>query len=162
MGYYGSLAIIIIWLRLKGRAVAVVGVFPHHVSHQSIQLRTQEMADENRVGTSLSDKNHKSSSDDREESIGDKTRDYELKGLPLSLIIIGLGLAIFLMSLDSSIISTAIPVITSQFNSTGDIAWYGSAYSFSMCALQPIAGKLFASFSMKVRLPQVLPVKQPN
>ncbi|PYH77508.1 MFS general substrate transporter [Aspergillus uvarum CBS 121591] len=53
------------------------------------------------------------------------------------------------MSLDSSIIATAIPRITSQFNSTGDIGWYGSAYSFAMCALQPIAGKLFASFLMK-------------
>lgn len=76
--------------------------------------------------------------------------DFELTGLPLALVILGLGLAIFLMSLDSSIIATAIPRITSQFNSTGDIGWYGSAYSFAMCALQPIAGKLFASFPMKV------------
>ncbi|RAK74905.1 MDR family MFS transporter [Aspergillus fijiensis CBS 313.89] len=75
--------------------------------------------------------------------------DFELTGLPLALVILGLGLAIFLMSLDSSIIATAIPRITSQFNSTGDIGWYGSAYSFAMCALQPIAGKLFASFPMK-------------
>ncbi|RAH50914.1 MFS general substrate transporter [Aspergillus brunneoviolaceus CBS 621.78] len=75
--------------------------------------------------------------------------DFELTGLPLALVILGLGLAIFLMSLDSSIIATAISRITSQFNSTGDIGWYGSAYSFAMCALQPIAGKLFASFPMK-------------
>ncbi|KAJ5106755.1 hypothetical protein N7456_003430 [Penicillium angulare] len=107
------------------------------------------MADENRVGTSLPDKTCKLSSDAQVEETGDDTTNYELKGLPLALIIIGLGLAIFLMSLDSSIISTAIPVITSQFNSTGDIAWYGSAYSFAMCALQPIAGKLFGSFPMK-------------
>ena len=76
---------------------------------------------------------------------------YELHGLPLYLVILGLGIAIFLMSLDYSIIATAIPRITSQFNSTGDIAWYGSAYSFSMCALQPISGKIFSSFALKVR-----------
>lgn len=75
----------------------------------------------------------------------------ELTGLSLILVTAGIGTTIFLMSLDTSIISTAIPRITSQFNSTGDIGWYGSAYSFAMCALQPIMGRLFTSFSMKVR-----------
>lgn len=75
---------------------------------------------------------------------------YELTGISLASVIIGLALSIFLMSIDSSIISTAIPRITSQFHSTGDIAWYGSAYSFAMCSLQPMAGKLFSNFSMKV------------
>ncbi|KAH8804570.1 major facilitator superfamily domain-containing protein [Xylogone sp. PMI_703] len=82
-------------------------------------------------------------------SPGQDGSDFELTGLRLALVIVGLVLAIFLMSLDSSIIATAIPRITSQFNSTGDIGWYGSAYSFAMCALQPIAGKLFASFAIK-------------
>ncbi|PYH49907.1 uncharacterized protein BP01DRAFT_361923 [Aspergillus saccharolyticus JOP 1030-1] len=50
------------------------------------------------------------------------------------------------MSSNSLTIATAIPRITSQFNTTGDIGWYGSAYFFDMCALQPIAGKLFARF----------------
>ena len=75
---------------------------------------------------------------------------FELSGLTLALVITGLALAIFLMSLDSSIIATAIPEITARFNSTEDIGWYGSAYSFALCALQPMAGKLFANFSMKV------------
>jgi MFS family permease len=76
--------------------------------------------------------------------------EYELTGLPLVLVIAGLGLAIFLMSLDSSIIATAIPRITADFNSTSDMGWYGSAYSFAMCALQPMAGKLFSKFPLKV------------
>ena len=75
---------------------------------------------------------------------------FELTGLPLALVMTGLGLSIFVMSLDGSIIATAIPRITSQFNSTGDIGWYGSAYTFAMCALQPICGKLFSSFALKV------------
>lgn len=86
------------------------------------------------------------------DSRADDASDYELTGISLVLVITGLGLSIFLMSLDSSIIATAIPRITSEFNSTGDIGWYGSAYSFAMCALQPTAGKLFATFAMKVRL----------
>ncbi|KAJ5959964.1 Major facilitator superfamily domain general substrate transporter [Penicillium vulpinum] len=83
------------------------------------------------------------------DSRADDASDYELTGIPLVLVMTGLGLSIFLMSLDSSIIATAIPRITSQFNSTSDIGWYGSAYSFAMCALQPVAGKLFTSFQMK-------------
>ncbi|CAI7581359.1 unnamed protein product [Penicillium crustosum] len=90
------------------------------------------------------------SATDSDTSRTDVASDYELTGIPLVLVITGLSLSIFLMSLDSSIISTAIPRITSDFNSTGDIGWYGSAYSFAMCALQPIAGKLFGSFPMKV------------
>jgi MFS family permease len=77
--------------------------------------------------------------------------DFELTGSKLFLVMVGLGLAIFLMSLDTSIIATAIPRITSQFHSVEDIGWYGSAYSFATCALQPMAGKLFAKFPMKVR-----------
>jgi hypothetical protein len=76
--------------------------------------------------------------------------DFELTGSKLLFVMIGLALSLFLMSIDTSIIATAIPRITSQFGSTDDIGWYGSAYSFSMCAFQPIAGKLFANFSMKV------------
>src|ERR1700709_518386 len=75
---------------------------------------------------------------------------FELTGSKLVLVMVGLALAIFLMSIDASIIATAIPRITSQFGSTDDIGWYGSAYSFATCALQPVAGKLFANFSMKV------------
>lgn len=75
---------------------------------------------------------------------------FELSGLKLITVMTGLALAIFLMSLDSSIIATAVPHITSEFKSAGDTAWYGSAYTLSLCALQPIAGKLNAKFSLKV------------
>ncbi|KAJ5320220.1 hypothetical protein PENANT_c010G03433 [Penicillium antarcticum] len=97
----------------------------------------------------LRDSERNSLSTGNNDSGTDDASTYELTGIPLFLVITGLGLSIFLMSLDSSIIATAIPRITSQFNSTGDIGWYGSAYSFAMCALQPIAGKLFANFEMK-------------
>jgi hypothetical protein len=93
------------------------------------------------------------------DSEADDANNYELTGIPLVVVITGLGLSIFLLSLDSSIIATAIPRITSEFNSTGDIGWYGSAYSFAMCACQPIAGKLYTSFAMKVRLCRA-PVKR--
>ena len=58
--------------------------------------------------------------------------DYSLSGAKLHIIIFGLGLAVFLMALDMSILTTAIPLITEKFHSTADIGWYMSAYALSM------------------------------
>lgn len=58
--------------------------------------------------------------------------DYSLSGAKLHIIIVGLGLAVFLMALDMSILVTAIPLITEKFQSTADIGWYMSAYSLSL------------------------------
>lgn len=41
----------------------------------------------------------------------------------LLVIILGLYLAVFLVALDQTIIGTAIPKITDQFHSIGDIGW---------------------------------------
>ncbi|EPE34572.1 MFS general substrate transporter [Glarea lozoyensis ATCC 20868] len=72
-----------------------------------------------------------------------------LSGLKLGLIILGLCLSCLLIGLDMSILSTAIPTITTAFNSLDDVGWYGSAYLICICALQPISGKLFQYFSLK-------------
>lgn len=58
--------------------------------------------------------------------------DYTLSGAKLNIIIFGLGLAVFLMALDMSILVTAIPLITEKFQSTADIGWYMSAYALSL------------------------------
>lgn len=47
-------------------------------------------------------------------------------GIRLGLVMLALCLAVFLVSLDNSVIATAIPKITDEFNSLGDIGWYGS------------------------------------
>lgn len=43
--------------------------------------------------------------------------DYTLSGAKLHIIIFGLGLAVFLMALDMSILMTAIPLITEKLES---------------------------------------------
>ncbi|KAK4128623.1 MFS general substrate transporter [Parathielavia appendiculata] len=58
-------------------------------------------------------------------------------------------LAQFLVSIDRTIISTAIPYITHEFRSTPDIGWYGSAYLLTACAFQPMFGRIFTLFSVK-------------
>ncbi|OJI88495.1 hypothetical protein ASPTUDRAFT_61116 [Aspergillus tubingensis CBS 134.48] len=70
-------------------------------------------------------------------------------GLRLAMIITSMLIGMFLVSLDRMIISTAIPQITNEFNSAGDIGWYGTAYSLTNCAFQLMFGKLYRSFDIK-------------
>ncbi|KAI1181190.1 MFS general substrate transporter [Nemania sp. FL0916] len=67
----------------------------------------------------------------------------------LVLLTIALCFALFLVSLDSTILATAIPSITVEFDSLGDVAWYASSYLFAVCALQLLYGKLFTMYSAK-------------
>jgi MFS family permease len=67
----------------------------------------------------------------------------------LVLVTVGLILSIFLAALDSTIIATAIPSITTQFGSISNIAWYGSSYSITNTAFQSAWGKAYQYFNLK-------------
>tara|TARA_R110002003_G_scaffold251_4_gene17798 strand:+ start:7410 stop:9137 length:1728 start_codon:yes stop_codon:yes gene_type:complete len=71
------------------------------------------------------------------------------RGIRLVLITTGLMLSIFLSALDSTIISTAIPSITTELGSISNIAWYGSAYILTNAAFQPCWGKAYHYFPLK-------------
>ncbi|KAF5380258.1 hypothetical protein D9757_008193 [Collybiopsis confluens] len=73
-----------------------------------------------------------------------------VSGASLVLIVLGLCLTIFVIHLDANIIATAIPHITSTFNSLDDIGWYGSAYLLTSTALQPCFGRLYTHFNLKI------------
>lgn len=66
------------------------------------------------------------------------------------LIMIGLFASIFLVALDRTIIGTAIPTITNEFNSLGDVGWYASAYLLTMCGCQLLIGRIYTFFNVKV------------
>ncbi|CAI7657988.1 unnamed protein product [Penicillium pancosmium] len=57
---------------------------------------------------------------------------YYMSGPKLAMLIGGLCLSLFLLGLDTAIVSTAIPKITERFNSTNDIGWYGAAYFLAL------------------------------
>ncbi|KAK7019561.1 major facilitator superfamily domain-containing protein [Favolaschia claudopus] len=71
------------------------------------------------------------------------------RGAKLALLTIALGLSCFLVALDNTIISTAIPKITDAFNSLQDVGWYGSAYLLTTAGTQLLFGKLYTHFSIK-------------
>ena len=58
-----------------------------------------------------------------------------VSGLKLYNIIAAVTLVCLLMLLDSSIIVTAVPRITSDFHSLLDVGWYGSAYQLARYAV---------------------------
>ncbi|KAG6358766.1 hypothetical protein INS49_012285 [Diaporthe citri] len=65
------------------------------------------------------------------------------------LVMVSVFLSMFLVGLDRTIISTAIPQITDDFNSLTDVGWYGSAYLLTCCALQLLFGRIYTFFSIK-------------
>lgn len=74
---------------------------------------------------------------------------YKPKTLKFWLILISNFLAMFLVALDRTIVATAIPTITDEFHSLGDIGWYGSAYMLTTSAAQLVFGRLYKFYSMK-------------
>lgn len=87
----------------------------------------------------------------------------------LTLLLSAAALAIFLVALDTSIISTAIPRITEDFHSLDDVGWYGSGFLVSslaaesppstrltlfrqmtLAAFQSMFGKAYKYFSVKI------------
>ena len=65
------------------------------------------------------------------------------------VIIGGLFLVLFLVALDRLIIGVAIPSITDQFDSLGDVGWYGSAYLLTSCAFMLLMGKIYTFVNPK-------------
>lgn len=69
--------------------------------------------------------------------------------MKLWILSLGLCLTTFVIALDNTIIATAIPKITTVFNSLEDVAWYGSSYLLTTCSLQPSFGKVYTYFDVK-------------
>ncbi|KAK0518081.1 hypothetical protein OC834_007551, partial [Tilletia horrida] len=70
-------------------------------------------------------------------------------GLKFALINVACAFFIFLVAIDQTIVSTAIPVVTNRFNAFQDVGWYGSAYLLTSTVFQPFFGRLYADFSVK-------------
>ncbi|KAJ5949387.1 hypothetical protein N7454_000971 [Penicillium verhagenii] len=56
---------------------------------------------------------------------------------------------LFLVALDRTIIATAIPRITDEFHSLGDIGWYGSAYMLASASAQLLFGRIYKFYDIK-------------
>ncbi|KAL8885538.1 MAG: hypothetical protein Q9192_006629 [Flavoplaca navasiana] len=70
-------------------------------------------------------------------------------GSRLGIILLSLFLGTFLVAIDTTIVSVAIPKISTEFHALNDVGWYGSAYLMTITALQPVGGTIYKSFNVK-------------
>ncbi|KAI1357760.1 putative MFS multidrug transporter [Xylaria arbuscula] len=82
------------------------------------------------------------------DEFGREDEEY-ISGYKLFAALVGIISAFFIVLLDFSIISTAIPYITSDFRRLQDVGWYSGAYQLSSAALQPLTGKVYTYLSAK-------------
>ncbi|KAI0603276.1 MFS general substrate transporter [Biscogniauxia sp. FL1348] len=72
------------------------------------------------------------------------------QGFKLGIIVVALILGIFLVSLDNTIIATAIPKVTDEFHGLDKVGWYGAAYFMTLGGFQSTWGKAYQFFPLKI------------
>ncbi|KAJ7136303.1 major facilitator superfamily transporter [Mycena crocata] len=75
--------------------------------------------------------------------------DHFPHGVKLALLTMALSLSVFLVAIDNTILATAIPKITDQFQSLDDVGWYGSSYLLTTAATQLLFGKFYTFLPVK-------------
>lgn len=76
-------------------------------------------------------------------------KNYQPKSMKFWLIMLSTFISTFLVALDRTILSTAIPQITNDFGSLGDIGWYGSAYMLTTAAFQLLFGRIYRFYDLR-------------
>ncbi|KAH6662897.1 SGE1 protein [Plectosphaerella plurivora] len=70
-------------------------------------------------------------------------------GMRLVFVVVALVLSVFLFALDMTIVATAIPKITDEFQRLDEVSWYGAAFFMCVAAFQSTWGKAFKYFPLK-------------
>ncbi|KAL9011524.1 MAG: hypothetical protein Q9173_003632 [Seirophora scorigena] len=97
----------------------------------------------NKNMTSDSDESH-----EKPEADDAKPGEYP-SGARLVSIVVALALCVFLLSLDLTIVATAIPNITDEFGGLEDVSWYSAAFFMSIGGFQSAWGKVYKHFPLK-------------
>lgn len=71
-------------------------------------------------------------------------------GFKMAAIVFALVLSIFLVSLDMTIVATAIPKITDEFRGLDLVGWYGAAFFLTLASFQSTWGKAYKYFPLKI------------
>ncbi|KAM0818670.1 putative Efflux pump antibiotic resistance protein [Seiridium cardinale] len=71
-------------------------------------------------------------------------------GLRMALLLGAVIFCVFVMSLDMTIVGTAVPKITDEFHGLAQIPWYGSAYSMTFGGFQSSWGKAYRYVPLKI------------
>jgi hypothetical protein len=122
----------------KGSDVALSPRHDPHQHQQHASTASNELSDVESGGP----RGGPPSDDDAEKNFKPKTAKFWL-------IMLSNFVAMFLVALDRTIIATAIPRITDEFGSLGDIGWYGSAYMLTTAASQLLFGRIYKFYNLR-------------
>nr|WAU16872.1 BTG12 [Cercospora sp. JNU001] len=86
---------------------------------------------------------------DQEQTEEDDDHVYP-SGVQVFIVVGALALTGFLTALDRTILSTAIPKITDEFNALGDTGWFSAAYLLTSCVLILFFGRIYTFYSPKI------------
>ncbi|OJJ99061.1 hypothetical protein ASPACDRAFT_29519 [Aspergillus aculeatus ATCC 16872] len=75
--------------------------------------------------------------------------DTVLTGYKLAAVIAGLCCCVLCISLDNTIVATAIPKIAEHFHAFNDAGWYASAYLLPTSAVTLVYGRIYTFFPIK-------------
>lgn len=106
-------------------------------------------------GRATDNSNHGGSTDVVSLPQDESTADPETTGISRAthlsrlLLSIAIMLSVFLVALDTTIISTAIPHITDTFTSLSDVGWYGGVYALTSSIFQLLFGRFYTIFNVK-------------
>ncbi|KAJ5313909.1 uncharacterized protein N7443_000793 [Penicillium atrosanguineum] len=76
--------------------------------------------------------------------------DTGASGFTLLMTVVALAMSMFLVSLDMTIVATAIPKITDDFGGIEEEGWYGSAFFITLGSFQAAWGKAYKYFPLKI------------
>lgn len=65
------------------------------------------------------------------------------------VLVFSLCVGTLLVAIDTTIVSVAIPAISTEFKALDDVGWYGASYLFTVTAFQPAFGSVYRFFDAK-------------
>lgn len=117
----------------------------HHPSYTGLQQPNKK--NDQTITTHTMDLEHSSSSNN---SVQDDEEEEEvLSPARRTIIIVSMYIGLFLASLDSTIVTTLITHISSEFNSLPKLPWIATSYLLSSTTCQPLYGKISDIFGRR-------------
>ncbi|OQO04345.1 hypothetical protein B0A48_10956 [Cryoendolithus antarcticus] len=114
-----------------------------HVRSTQPEWELQDMVETNRDTASRDEDEDGTSRSSKSGSSKHTAGQEELKAARMTTVVIAL------CSLDTTIVATAIPSITSQFKAVDNVGWYGSAFLLTVSTSQATWGQAYKHFDLK-------------
>lgn len=86
----------------------------------------------------------------REAAAADENPLFQPRTVKFWLTLVMNFAALFLVALDRTIIATAVPRISDEFHSLGDVGWYGAAYMLTTSCAQLVYGRIYKFYNLKL------------